>query len=199
VGRRAVGRVRGASAPSTGGTPPKLKAPRGARRRLTLTNAGQSGVLARGPKLALRPLLGSTGNRLASVALFRGVLGNCFLAPLYRCIDPHRRVTPNNRGVSGLSGRYHRVSRLPNAFCVPTTASGKTHHDQGTCEHEPHVSPPPGHRSRITARMGGPPWVSCSQFLGPGTEAAVTLLTPPGALGWLSQPVWLGRSRTCEG
>src|SRR5688572_5890943 len=120
---------------------------------MTLTNAGQPGVIEREPKLAqrLRALLGSTGNRLASVALFRGVLGNCFLAPFYRGIDPHRRVTPNDRGVSGLSGRYHRVSRLPDALCVSTTASGKTQHDQGTCEYEPHISPP-GHCSLIAAR-----------------------------------------------
>jgi len=144
------------------------------------TDAGQPVVIERHLKWpATARLTRLNGGRAAVGRLFRGVLGNCFLAPLYRCVDPHRRVTPNDRGVSGLSGRYHRVSRLPNAFCVPTTASGETHPDQGTCEYEPHVSPP-GHRFRIAARAGGPPWVAHSQFLGPGSEAAVTLLTPPG-------------------
>jgi hypothetical protein len=148
-----------------------------ARDQQTLTNrVSQSGHLEWPASAALH--LAQRGT--AGVGRLLGcVLDNFFLTPLYRCIDPHRRVTSDDRGVSGLSGRYHRVSRLPNAFCVPTTASGETHHDQGTCEYEPHVSPP-GHRFRIVARAGGPPWVAHSQFLGPGSEAAVTLLTPPG-------------------
>jgi hypothetical protein len=106
-----------------------------------MPDPGQRGRLA-----ALRP--GGIG------PLLRGVLWSSSLAPLHRGVDPHRRVTPNDCGVSGLSGRYHSVSRLPNAFGVPATASGETHHDQCTCEYEPHVCPP-GYRSRLTA--GGRP------------------------------------------
>jgi hypothetical protein len=91
---------------------------------------------------ALRP--GGVGR------LLRGVFRDCPLAPLHRRIGPYRRVTPNDCGVSGLSGRDHRVSRLPNALRLPRTASCETHHDHCTCEYEPHISPP-SHRSRLAA------------------------------------------------